>query len=124
MLQRFECGSVIEIYNGIMFDFYPRLSHMYTVVVPVKQVGSRTLIVYVGLGGASGRLVLRRWALLHQGFFCWSFGSVPRRISCGEYTCLCVRLGWQALNRGRIYLVTAIYPSNGICTLVMACALL
>ena len=41
-LQHYECGSTVEIHNGIMLDFYPRLSHMYTVVVPVKQVGTRT----------------------------------------------------------------------------------
>ena len=41
-LQRYECGSMVEIHNGIMFDFYLGLSHMYTVVVPVKQVGTCT----------------------------------------------------------------------------------
>ena len=28
-LQRFERGNVVEIRNGIMFDFYPGLPHMY-----------------------------------------------------------------------------------------------
>ena len=36
-----------------------------------------------------------------------SFGSVPRRVSRGEYTCLCVRLGRRALNRSVFLLVTA-----------------
>jgi len=25
MLQRFECGNAIEMYNEVMFDFYPGL---------------------------------------------------------------------------------------------------
>ena len=28
-LQRFECSNAIEIRNGIMFDFYPGLPHIY-----------------------------------------------------------------------------------------------
>ena len=28
MLQRFEHSNAVEICNGIMFDFYPGLSHM------------------------------------------------------------------------------------------------
>ena len=28
MLERFERGNAMEIRNGIMFDFYPRLPHM------------------------------------------------------------------------------------------------
>ena len=31
--------------------------------------------------------------------FRWSFGSVPLRVSRGEYTFLCVRFGREALNR-------------------------
>ena len=31
--------------------------------------------------------------------FRWSFGSVPLRVSRGEYTFLCVRFGPRALNR-------------------------
>ena len=42
-----------------------------------------------------------------QRFFRWSFGSVPQRVSCGEYACLCVRLGRRALNRSRLPLVMA-----------------
>ena len=30
-LQCFECGNVVEICNGTMFDFYPRLPHIYHV---------------------------------------------------------------------------------------------
>ena len=29
-LEWFECGNAIEIRNGIMFDFYPGLPHMYS----------------------------------------------------------------------------------------------
>ena len=29
VLQHFEQGNAIEIHNGIMFDFYPRLPHPY-----------------------------------------------------------------------------------------------
>ena len=43
----------------------------------------------------------------------WSFRSVPRRVSRGEYTCLCVRLGRRALNR-------APSLSNGVPILVTA----
>ena len=28
VLQRFECSCALEIRNGIMFDFYPGLSHV------------------------------------------------------------------------------------------------
>ena len=28
-LQHFECGNAVEMYNGIMIDFYPGLPHMY-----------------------------------------------------------------------------------------------
>ena len=31
MLQRFERSNAIEIRNGIVFDFYPGLPHMYIV---------------------------------------------------------------------------------------------
>ena len=30
VLQRFECGNALEIRNGIMFDFYPGLPHMFS----------------------------------------------------------------------------------------------
>ena len=29
VLERFKCGDAIEIWNGIMFDFYPGLPHIY-----------------------------------------------------------------------------------------------
>ena len=32
MLERFEHSNVIEIRNGIMFDFYPGLPHMHVAV--------------------------------------------------------------------------------------------
>ena len=32
-LQHFEHGNVVEISNGIMFDFYPRLPHVYDSLV-------------------------------------------------------------------------------------------
>ena len=28
MLQRFECRNMVDVRNGIMFDFYPGLPHM------------------------------------------------------------------------------------------------
>ena len=49
------------------------------------------------LDGASGRLVFRWWCSCAGGSFRWSFGSVPLRVSRGEYTFLCVRFGWRAL---------------------------
>ena len=30
-LQRFKCSNAVELRNGIMFDFYPGLPHMYVV---------------------------------------------------------------------------------------------
>ena len=32
-LEWFECGNAIEIRNGIMFDFYPGLPHLYLSIV-------------------------------------------------------------------------------------------
>ena len=36
-LDRFECGKAIEIWNGIMFDFYPGLPHMWQSRVEIKH---------------------------------------------------------------------------------------
>ena len=33
VLQRFECGNVVEIRNRIMFDFYPGLPHISHVLI-------------------------------------------------------------------------------------------
>ena len=35
-LERFERGNAIEICNGIMFDFYPGLAHMYVCILGVR----------------------------------------------------------------------------------------
>ena len=37
-LQRFERSNVVEIRNGIMFDFYPGLAHMYSTQLLVAGV--------------------------------------------------------------------------------------
>ena len=36
-LQRFKCGNVVKIGNGIMFDFYPGLPYMSPVLTEVQQ---------------------------------------------------------------------------------------
>ena len=37
-LEHFKHGNAIKIRNGIMFDFYPGLPHMYITVSPEKGV--------------------------------------------------------------------------------------
>ena len=36
-LERFKCSTAIEIHNGIMFNFYPGLPHMY-ILIPILLV--------------------------------------------------------------------------------------
>jgi len=36
VLQRFECGNTIEIFNGIMFDFNPGLPHIRLLILTVR----------------------------------------------------------------------------------------
>ena len=38
MLQCFECSNVIEIHNGIMFDFYPGLPHIIFMIGTIAAV--------------------------------------------------------------------------------------
>ena len=43
-LQRFECVNALEIRNGIMFNFYPGLPHIYTIRSCLLVIGAYALL--------------------------------------------------------------------------------
>ena len=43
-LQCFERGNTVEIRNGIMFDFYPELHHMYMFMKTLKMVKKVSIV--------------------------------------------------------------------------------
>ena len=52
MLERFERSNASEIHNGIMFDFYPGLPHMY-IQVHTSVVPCTPAYIYMYLNGSS-----------------------------------------------------------------------
>ena len=45
-LQRFKSGNVVEIGNGIMFDFYPGLPHMHACIHTYIHTYQQTPLVF------------------------------------------------------------------------------
>ena len=63
-IQHFERGNVVEIRNGIMFDFYPGLPHMHeqsTHNISLKTAGLDVIQSHAGHVSANTRPHQLRW---------------------------------------------------------------
>ena len=47
-LQHFEHGNVVELHNGIMFDFYPGLPHIYSIRWNCVRIGAHSPVLHNG----------------------------------------------------------------------------
>ena len=98
-LQRFERSNVIEIHNGIMFDFYPGLPHMPSLLsmasLPVQQWSSLCPVSILSL-----QLYLAGWQVhvlywpntKHMSFL------VNKSYSLFCYSVICLLVGWAWAN--------------------------
>ena len=64
----FECGNAIEVWNGIMFDFYLRLSDLYYSWCAIKSMilsGAGNVASFPGSPGTRIYIARRAWYLSH-----------------------------------------------------------
>ena len=55
-LQRFKHGNAVKIRNGIMFNFYPGLTHNYICTVVSRKRAHGRYTLYFGLRQGGGRV--------------------------------------------------------------------